>query len=111
MQLYYITPKTARILLENALPIITQVDSYINHNIGNVLPNTSSALNSYVSQKKIPFTRSSGSVLNHSANIKKFLPESNIFWYIFLGFVVVMVIILVILFSRKCPDKCDKRKK
>jgi len=110
-QLYYITPKTARILLENALPIITQVDSYINHNIGNVLPNTSSALNSYVSQKKIPFTRSSGSVLNHSANIKKFLPESNIFWYIFLGFVVVMVIILVILFSRKCPDKCDKRKK
>ena len=111
MQLYYITPKTARILLENALPIITQVDSYINHNIGNVLPNTSSALNSYVSQKKIPFTRSSGSVLNHSANIKKFLPESNIFLYIFLGFVVVMVIILVILFSRKCPDKCDKRKK
>ena len=110
-QLYYIAPKAARILLENALPIITQVDSYINHNIGNTLPNTSSTLNAYVSQKKIPFTRSSGSVLNHVPNIKKFLPESNIFWYIFLGFVVVMVIIFIILCTRKCPDKCDKRKK
>jgi glycosyl transferase family 25 len=109
--LYYITPKTARILLENALPIITQVDSYINHNIGNVLPNTSSALKTYVSRKNIPFTRSSGSVLKHSGNVKKFLPESNIFWYIFLGIVVTIIISLVILWTRKCPDKCGKRKK
>ena len=111
MQLYYITPKTARILLENAFPIITQIDSYISHNIGNTLPNTSSALKVYASQKKIPWTRSSGSVLNHPANIKKFLPESNIFWYIFLGVVVTLIISLVILWTRKCPDKCGKRKK
>ena len=109
--LYYITPKTARILLENAFPIITQVDSYISHNIGNTLPNTSSALKAYASQKKIPFTRSYGSLLNHPPNIKKFLPESNIFWYIFLGVVVTLIISLVILWTRNCPDKCGKRKK
>lgn len=80
-QMYYITPRGANILLEQALPIVSQVDVYIGY-----VANTREDFNS-VFYKMEHFTTYEfwsefrDSTIGHDIEIKKFLPESNLFYF------------------------------
>lgn len=79
-QMYYLTPRGANILLEQALPIVSQIDVYMGY-----VANTRDDFNS-VFYKMEHFTTYEfwrefrSSTIGHDIEIKKFLPESNTFY-------------------------------
>lgn len=81
-QMYYITPRGASILLEQALPIVSQVDVYIGY-----VANTRRDFVSVFYKQEFFSTYEFWSEFHHSTighdiEIKKFLPESNTFYII-----------------------------
>lgn len=79
-QMYYITPRGASILLEHALPIVSQIDVYVGY-----VANTQEDFKAIFYEKEY-FTQYqfwseySASTIGHSIEIKKFLPENNFFY-------------------------------
>lgn len=79
-QMYYITPRGASILLEQALPIVSQIDVYIGY-----VANTRADFKAVFYEKEY-FTQYQfwseyhASTIGHTIEIKKFLPENNFFY-------------------------------
>lgn len=79
-QMYYITPRGASILLEQALPIVSQIDVYIGY-----VANTRADFKAIFYEKEY-FTQYQfwseygASTIGHDIEIKKFLPENNYFY-------------------------------
>jgi len=102
-QLYYITPKAASILLKYAFPISAQVDGYMSY----ILPYYD--LNSYVWDRNFWNLRQAipPSTLEHAMTFKKHLPESNLFYFVVITCVVILLVLSIIGFTR---NPCKKRK-
>lgn len=79
-QMYYVTPRGARILLEQALPIVSQIDVYIGY-VANTRDDFKSVFYKmeYFSTYEF-WSEFSSSTIGHNLEIKKFLPESNAFY-------------------------------
>jgi hypothetical protein len=81
-QMYYITPRGASILLEQALPIVSQIDVYIGY-VANTRDDFVSVFYKQEFFSTYEFwSEFSGSTIGHDIEIKKFLPESNWFYVI-----------------------------
>ena len=78
--MYYITPRGASILLEQALPVVSQIDVYIGY-----VANTRDEFKAVFYEKEY-FTQYQfwseyhASTIGHTIEIKKFLPENNFFY-------------------------------
>jgi len=79
-QMYYITPRGASILLEQALPIVSQIDVYM----GYVANTRNDFVSVFYKQEFFStyefWSEFSSSTIGHNIEIKKFLPESNWFY-------------------------------
>ena len=81
-QMYYITPRGARILLEQALPIVSQIDVYMGY-VANTREDFVSVFYKQEFFSTYEFwSEFSSSTIGHDIEIKKFLPESNVFYVI-----------------------------
>ena len=81
-QMYYITPRGASILLEQALPIVSQIDVYIGY-VANTRDDFVSVFYKQEFFSTYEFwSEFHGSTIGHDIEIKKFLPESNWFYII-----------------------------
>lgn len=79
-QMYYITPRGANILLEQALPIVSQIDVYIGY-VANTRDDFRSVFYKMEHFTSYEFWSEFGqSTIGHDIEIKKFLPESNAFY-------------------------------
>lgn len=78
-QMYYVTPRGAAILLEQALPVVSQIDVYIGY-----VANTRDFYAVFYEKEfftKFSFFREyHTSTIGHNVEIKKFLPEGNFFY-------------------------------
>ena len=80
--MYYITPRGARILLEQALPIVSQIDVYMGY-VANTREDFVSVFYKQEFFSTYEFwSEFSSSTIGHDIEIKKFLPESNVFYVI-----------------------------
>jgi len=81
-QMYYITPRGASILLEQALPIVSQIDVYM----GYVANTRKDFVSVFYKQEFFGtyefWSEFSSSTIGHDIEIKKFLPDSNWFYTI-----------------------------
>ena len=79
-QMYYITPRGASILLEQALPVVSQIDVYIGY-VSNTRIDFISVFyeKQFFSQYEF-WSEFHKSTIGHKIEIKKFLPESNMFY-------------------------------
>ncbi len=81
-QMYYISPRGASILLEQALPIVSQIDVYIGY-VANTRNDFKSVFYKMEHFTTYEFwTEFSSSTIGHNLEIKKFLPENNGFYVI-----------------------------
>lgn len=79
-QMYYITPRGASILLEQALPIVSQIDVYMGY-VANTREDFVSVFYKQEFFSTYEFwSEFSSSTIGHDIEIKKFLPESNWFY-------------------------------
>lgn len=79
-QMYYITPRGASILLEQALPIVSQIDIYIGY-VANTRKDFVSVFYKQEFFSTYEFWNEfSSSTIKHDIEIKKFMPESNWFY-------------------------------
>jgi len=106
-QMYYVTPRGASILLEQALPVVSQIDVYIGY-----VANTRDDFKAVFYEKEY-FTKYSffrdyhSSTIGHNVEIKKFLPENN--WF-YLGWTFLVLIWAILTICSKCPKKKTKYK-
>lgn len=99
-QMYYITPKAAQVLLDDAFPIVTDVDVYMSYvlSLHTLKTNpTEPSLHALIHKDK-NYIDMHSSVINRvgDASIKKILPDNNGF-YITIGVVFIVLIILCII--------------
>lgn len=79
-QMYYITPRGASILLEQALPIVSQIDVYMGY-VANTRDDYVSVFYKQEFFSTYEFwSEFHSSTIGHDIEIKKFLPESNTFY-------------------------------
>lgn len=79
-QMYYLTPRGASILLEQALPIVSQIDVYIGY-VANTRDDFKSVFYKMEYFTTYEFwTEFGSSTIDHNIEIKKFLPDSNMFY-------------------------------
>jgi len=103
-QMYYITPRGASILLEQALPVVSQIDVYIGY-----VANTRADFKAVFYEKEY-FTQYQfwseyhASTIGHNIEIKKFLPENNWFYLGWTALVIVWAVLTV-------RSACFKKKK
>lgn len=105
---YILSNGAAKELINQALPISMQTDSYIGHmnNIGKI------NLEGYVIGKQIQNTKSS--TRDSEACIKCWLPRSKSF-YIFLYLIITIIIVTIVAYiikrrCQKCPSKLSRKK-
>ena len=101
-QMYYVTPRGASILLEQALPIVSQIDVYIGY-----VANTRKDFKAVFYEKeyftKFTFFREyHASTIGHNVEIKKFLPENNWFYLTWTALIFVWAVCFI---REKCPKK------
>ena len=107
LQLYFVTPKAAKVLLKHAFPIVAQIDAYIGYVIGG-----DDNLNSYA-WKRNPydfFTANSQSTIGHPFSFKRILPSQNWPYFIILIFVISLIIYVIVCSLKKCTKKRRKSK-
>ena len=107
-QLYYVTPKAAKVLLKHAFPLVTQIDAHIGYVIG-----SDKDLNGYAWNRSfytLPEVLADPSTIGRPLNIKRLLPDEN--WpYIILIIIIVGLIIYAIVCSlRRCSKKSHKKR-
>ena len=84
MQMYYITPRGARILLREAFPIVSHIDAYVGL-MNDTVPSFRAVRWSQPIYTLANMIRDSSiSTLGHTMQIRKFLPDSNVF-YVFVS--------------------------
>jgi len=109
-QMYYVTPRGASILLEQALPIVSQIDVYIGY-----VANTRTDFKSMFYEKEY-FTQYefwSGwhkSTIGHAIEIKKFLPENNLFYFMCVSIIVCWAVFTIKLCKIKLKKKPYRNK-
>jgi len=104
MQMYYVTPHGARILLREALPVVTHVDAYVGF--------VSAAHPSFraVRWAEHIYTFSDmlrdhlKSTLGHTVQIRKVLPHGNVFYV-----VVALVVIALVAWASVVTDRLRRR--
>ena len=101
-QMYYVTPRGASILLEQALPIVSQVDVYIGY-VSNTREDFKGVFyeQEYFTQFQF-WTEYHKSTIGHDIEIKKFLPENN--WF-YLGWSALIILWALISFRIGCSKK------
>jgi hypothetical protein len=82
MQMYLITPRGAGVLLSTAFPMVTNVDTYVSY-VATTLPD--SEFRARVYSKRLYgwrafFMDHLNSSIRHRPSLKKFMPESDIFY-------------------------------
>jgi len=101
-QMYYVTPRGASILLEQGLPVVSQIDVYIGY-----VANTRADFKAVFYEKEY-FTQYEfwseyhSSTIGHNIEIKKFLPENN--WF-YLGWTAIIIVWAVITMCKGCSKK------
>jgi len=100
IQLYYITPRGATILLRDALPVVVHIDQYIAY-VASVLPEFKAM---YWKNNIYSFSEMYDDHKNttlHSGNlpsIRKILPNENTFYIVFsLGNILLMIFLIVVI--------------
>ena len=107
-QMYYITPRGASILLENALPIFAPVDIYITY-----VANTNNQFRSaFYKSSYFPFyqplVQEMQSTIGRRISIKKiFMPESNVYYVMF----IIICAVAYIRPNMRCECKTKHKKK
>lgn len=86
MQMYYLTPAGAQKLLKYAFPILTHIDVYVAY-MASVKSNDFRGI--FLERNIYPlwpheFHDNLKSTLGHTLTVKKMLPDSNIFYYLFI---------------------------
>ncbi len=101
-QMYYVTPHGASVLLEQALPVVSQIDVYIGY-VANTRPDFKAVFyeKEYFTQYQF-WTEYHASTIGHNIEIKKFLPENN--WF-YLGWTALIIIWAVITLRKQCTEK------
>ena len=107
-QMYYVTPRGAGILLEQALPVVSQIDVYIGY-----VANTRKDFYAVFYEKEF-FTKFSffreyhASTIGHNVEIKKFLPENNLFY--FSSFLLIFIWAGLTIWGCRSQKKAHRRK-
>ena len=101
-QMYYVTPHGASVLLEQALPVVSQIDVYIGY-VANTRPDFKAVFyeKEYYTQYQF-WTEFHASTIGHSIEIKKFLPENN--WF-YLGWTALILFWAVVTLHKQCKPK------
>ena len=108
--MYYITPRGASILLEQALPVVSQVDVYIGY-VANTRPDFKAVFyeKEYFTQLQF-WSEYHSSTIGHSIEIKKFLPENNWFYIGWTALILLWIIYTIWGFKKKTKSKPDRSK-
>ena len=93
-QLYYISPKGAKVFLKYIYPILYQIDSYIN-----IISHNQTMNSLYYNRNNINYKIIGKSNINYNFNFHLFLPHSNLF-YIF-----IIILFFFLIFNYK---RCSK---
>ena len=108
-QMYYLTPRGANILLEQALPIVSQIDVYIGY-VANTRDDFRSIFYKMEHFSTYEFwSEFSSSTIGHDIEIKKFMPESNAF-YVFSTVMFISCMFGSVLAIQQTISKLDLRK-
>lgn len=101
-QMYYITPRGASILLQQALPVVSQIDVYIGY-VANTRDDFKAVFyeKEYFTQYEF-WSEYHASTIGHNVEIKKFLPESN--WF-YLGWTALILVWAVCTIRGRCYQK------
>jgi glycosyl transferase family 25 len=103
-QMYYITPKGAKMLLKHALPITMQVDAYISYICG-----TNKDMNGYMWKRNPNINTIGESFIGHDLNIRKFLPESNTFYISIILIALILIALAYLGYSKDCNSYCKRK--
>lgn len=100
-QMYYVTPRGASILLDQALPVVSQIDVYIGY-VANTRDDFKAVFyeKEYFTQYQF-WSEYHASTIGHNIEIKKFLPENN--WF-YLGWTA-LILVWAVCTIRGCPKK------
>jgi GR25 family glycosyltransferase involved in LPS biosynthesis len=103
---YFITPKGASILLQNAFPIEVHIDRYVGY-ISSINPEFKAIC--YKDKYYPPLETYMKSTLNHPISFKSELPDNNTFYWIGIAITLVIIIgvIFIIVFLNKDRQKCN----
>ena len=106
LQIYFLTPNGASMLLRNALPIEVHIDKYIGF-VASINPKFKAICykNKYIPSLTESFMQST---LDHALSFKSELPDDNSFYWIVLVITIIVIIgiILLIVFLNKDRQKC-----
>ena len=107
-QMYYVTPRGASILLEQALPIVSQIDVYIGY-VANTREDFKSLFykEEFFSQYEF-WSDFHKSTIGHNIEIKKFLPDSNMFYFTWIVCMCICVFCTVKLMCRNTNSNKHK---
>ena len=99
LQMYYVTPYGCKIILENSLPIYTQIDQHIGIKLNSVFN-----FKGYMLSKNIYSTFSflkdtANTTIGHQNSYKKFLPDNNTFA---LSIIISFILIIIYYSLNKC---------
>ena len=109
-QLYYLTPKAARILLNTALPLVMQVDGYLSYVIGTDNDLKGYAWNRNPYSLKNTFNDPTSAIV-HNFHFKRFMPNSDWPYIIFIILLLSLIIFSLVCGFKKYPKKkCKKGK-
>lgn len=101
-QMYYVTPRGASVLLQQALPIVSQIDVYIGY-VANTRPDFKAVFYEKEYFTQYQFWRDySASTIGHDIEIKKFLPENN---YFYLAWTALIFFWAVLTIRKQCNNK------
>ena len=111
LQMYFLTPVGASILLQNAYPVEIHIDRFIGYLAS--INHTFKAICYKNPHKQILLEQFLGSTLNHSLIFKSVLPDDNSFYWILLIVVIIVIIgiIFIIVFLNKDRQKCNRQLK
>lgn len=107
LQMYFLTPNGASMLLQNALPVEVHIDRYIGY-LASINPNFKA-----ICYKQIVSIESFKSTLDHSSCVKCLLPDDDSFYWnlLIVVIIVIIVIISIIFFLNKDLLKCKMKLK
>ena len=106
-QMYFITPKGARILLKQALPIVSEIDQYMGY-VAATERNYSSVFykEQYLTSYKVMSTQLYvPSTMHRNFSFRKILPENNMFY------ITIIIIYILMCYKISIQSTCRKKQK
>lgn len=96
LQMYYLTPRGAKVLLRHAFPIVSHPDVLVSY-VASTEPSFVGLFPKEDLYMLFPFLKDNMvSTLRHRPQIKKFLPDSNWFYVVWLAAMLVLVVALFV---------------